>query len=233
MLVAFADRKRSDIRSPRHLDDGAKCIGSQFLLTLTSQYTWDMATTELSTRDRIITAASKLFYSEGIRGVSVDAVAEKAGVTKRTLYYHFRSKDDLVAAYLEARDQPNLALFRRWFAETDGTLADKVRGIFINLAKSARHPKWKGCGFLRTSAEFANMPGHPAIKIGVAHKKGFEDWLRAIFEGEAIANADTLARKIVLLLDGSFAVVLLHRDASYMETAGDAAFDLVSTASGR
>jgi AcrR family transcriptional regulator len=188
-------------------------------------------TSTLSTPDRIIAAASKLFYSEGIRGVSVDAVAEKAGVTKRTLYYHFRSKDDLIAAYLAARDQPNLALFKQWFDAAKGGPAAKVRSIFDNLARSARHPKWKGCGFLRTSAELANLPGHPAIKIGAAHKKKFEDWLRIIFETEGIREASQLARKIVLLLEGSFAVVLLHRDASYMETAGEAAFSLVEAAS--
>jgi len=183
-----------------------------------------------STRERIVSAAAKLFYGEGVRSVSVDAVAEKAGVTKRTLYYHFKSKDQLVAAYLENRDQPNLALFKRWFTEAEGGVADKVRNIFQNLARSARHPKWKGCGFLRTSAELANMPGHPAIKIGAAHKKRLEDWLRLGFEAESIADAPRLARQIVLLLDGSFAIVLLHRDASYMETAGDAAATLVEAA---
>jgi AcrR family transcriptional regulator len=189
-----------------------------------------MARPEPSTRDRIISAASKLFYSDGIKGVSVDAVAEKAGLTKRTLYYHFRSKDDLVAAYLDARDQPNLALFRRWFDEADGELPVKVEGIFKNLARAARHPKWKGCGFLRTSAELANLPGHPAIKIGAAHKKKFEQWLRATFEAAGIKTSLQLARQILLLLDGSFAVVLLHRDPSYMETAGEAAASLVTMA---
>jgi AcrR family transcriptional regulator len=189
-----------------------------------------MTSSAPSTPDRIIAAASKLFYSEGIRGVSVDAVAAKAGVTKRTLYYHFRSKDDLVAAYLAARDQPNLALFKQWFDETKGGLAAKVEGIFRNLARSARHPKWKGCGFLRTSAELANLPGHPAIRIGAAHKRKFEDWLRISFEAEGIRKPEQLARQIVLLLDGSFAVVLLHRDASYMETAGEAASSLIDAA---
>ncbi|MEW6643129.1 MAG: helix-turn-helix domain-containing protein [Pseudomonadota bacterium] len=184
------------------------------------------------TRARIVTAASKLFYDEGIRSVSVDAVAEKAGVTKRTLYYHFQSKDDLVAAYLAARDQPNLELFKRWFAQTEGDVAAKVRGIFRQLARSARHPKWKGCGFLRTSAELANMPGHPAMRIGAAHKKKFEAWLGEVFAGEELAVAGELARQVLLLLDGSFAVVLLHRDASYMDTAGEAAFALVSGALG-
>ncbi len=182
------------------------------------------------TRERIISAASKLFYSDGIRAVSVDAVAEKAGLTKRTLYYHFRSKDDLVAAYLAARDQPNLALFKRWFDEAAGGLPSKVQAIFRQLARNAGHPKWKGCGFLRTSAELANMPGHPAIKIGAAHKKKFEAWLRATFEEADIAGAALLARQILLLLDGSFAVVQLHRDPSYMETAGEAAFSLIDAA---
>src|SRR5260370_25403086 len=165
-----------------------------------------------------------------MRRGNVDAVAAQEGVTKRTLYYHFSSKDELVAAYLAGRDQPNLALFQRWFAETTGGLPAKIEGIFQNLARSARHPKWKGCGFLRTTAELANMPGHPAIKIGAAHKKKFEDWLRATFEAEGIDDALPLARQILLLLDGSFAVVLLHRDPSYMETAGLAASSLIAAA---
>jgi len=189
-----------------------------------------MARSSETTRERIISAASKLFYDQGIRAVSVDAVAEKAGLTKRTLYYHFRSKDDLVAAYLAGRDQPNLALFQRWFAEADGGVPDKVAAIFRNLARAAAHPKWKGCGFLRTSAELANMPGHPAIKIGAAHKKNFEGWLRATFEAAGIATALELSRQILLLLDGCFAVVLLHRDPSYMETAAQAALCLIEAA---
>ncbi|AEG05008.1 MULTISPECIES: TetR/AcrR family transcriptional regulator [Sinorhizobium] len=187
-------------------------------------------TTAPNTRERIVSAASKLFYAEGIRAVGVDAVAEAAGVTKRTLYYHFKSKDDLIAAYLEGRDQPNLKLFQKWFSEAEGGVASRVEGIFFNLARAARHPKWKGCGFLRTSAELASMPGHPAIRIGAAHKKKFEDWLRQAFEAEGIVEAEELARQVLLLLDGSFAVVLLHRDPSYMETAGAAAASLVKLA---
>ena len=193
----------------------------------------DMARSAIPTRERIISAANTLFYNDGIRGVSVAAVAAKAGVTKRTLYYHFKSKDDLVAAYLAARDQPNLALFRQWFAEADDGLPAQVERIFRNLARAARHPKWKGCGFLRTSAELANMPGHPAMRIGAAHKKKFEEWLRTTFEAEGIAEPLRLARQVLLLLDGSFAVVLLHRDPGYMETAGEAASSLTAAAMAR
>ena len=187
-----------------------------------------MKDTPLPTRDRILQAAGKLFQHGGIRAVSVDAIAEKAGVTKRTLYYHFRSKDDLIATHLEARDQPNLALFKRWFEETEGNVAEKVAGIFRHLVRSAQSGKWKGCGFLRTSVELVNLPGHPALVVARAHKKRVEDWLSSIFlEAGGGADALPLARQIMLLLDGSFAVVLLHRDPSYMETAADAAARLI------
>lgn len=183
-----------------------------------------------STRDRIVNAAAKLFYGQGIRAVSVDAVAEKAGVTKRTLYYHFDSKDDLITAYLEGRDQPNLALFQKWYAAAEGGVEEKVKAIFDELAKAARHPKWKGCGFLRTAAELADMPGHPAVKAGIVHKQRVEDWLAETFEADGVSDSRTLARQVMLLLDGGFATVLLRRDPSYIETAGKAAAALVAAA---
>lgn len=187
--------------------------------------------TQSATRERILSAAAKLFYSEGIRAVSVDAVARKAGVTKRTLYYHFRSKDDLIAAYLEARDQPNLTLFQDWFAQADGDTADKIRAIFSRLTESQRHPKWRGCGFLRTSAELINMPGHPALLASRVHKKRVETWLADVLAQDGLARRSAeLARQIVLLLDGAFADGLLHRDASYMEAAGNAAHTLIRQA---
>ncbi len=181
------------------------------------------------TRTRIVEAASRLFYREGIRAVSVDAVAEQAGVTKKTLYYHFRSKDDLVAAYLASRDQPNLALFAKWFDEAGGPLTDGVAAIFQGLARAARHPKWKGCGFLRTTAELANLPGHPAVVIGAAHKKRFEAWLAGRIAAAGLDDAPLRARQVVLLMDGAFSTMLLHRDPAYIEAAGRAAVELLSS----
>ncbi|GFE51192.1 TetR family transcriptional regulator [Roseobacter cerasinus] len=179
-------------------------------------------------REKIVDAANRLFYSEGIRAVSVDAIAEKAGVTKKTLYYHFRSKDDLVAEYLTTRDQPNLRLYEQWFEAADGIIADKTEAIFMQVAKSARHPKWKGCGFLRTAAELANLPGHPAMKIGADHKKRFEGWLETKFADAGIEQPHTLARQVVLLMDGAFSTMLVHREPAYAEEAGLAAHELVA-----
>jgi AcrR family transcriptional regulator len=185
---------------------------------------------ETDTRAKIVAAANRLFYREGIRAVSVDAVAAEAGITKRSLYYHFKSKDDLVAAYLNYRDQPSLNAFQKWFVNSTGSLADRIAGLFEELALVAAEPKWKGCGFLRTSVELANLPGHPAILNGVAHKKRLEAWLQSIIEDEGLAEADMLARQIRVLIDGCFAVVMLHRDPDYMRDAGHAARLLINAA---
>jgi AcrR family transcriptional regulator len=186
-----------------------------------------------TTREQIIVAATRLFYGEGIRAVSMDAVAEKAGVTKKTLYYHFTSKDELVAETIAARDQPTLDLYRRWFAETDGGVADKIRGLFTKLGRSMDTPRWRGCGFLRTIAELANTPAHPAVKAGAAHKKRFETWLATELRGHGVADATALARQLIILLDGATTVMLIHRDLAYVETAGQLARSLVAAAQAR
>lgn len=188
---------------------------------------------EKSTRERIVAAASLLFYNDGIGRVSVDAIAEEAGITKRSLYYHFKSKDDLVTAYLDYRDLPNLQAFQRWYEEANGSVADRIATIFDRLETSAKHPKWKGCGFLRTASELVNMPGHPALKRGIAHKKRIEDWFAECLSADGIDDARGVALQLRILLDGAFAVVTLDRDPGYMAVAGRAARVLVETSSRR
>lgn len=186
-----------------------------------------MPQTAKPTRDRILDAANRLFYAEGIGRASVDAVAEKAGVTKRTLYYHFRSKDDLIAAYLQSRDQPNLDQFAKWYEAGEGEPAERVRAMFDGLAQAARSPRWKGCGFLRTTAELANKPGHPAVKVGAAHKKKFEAWLADRLAEADCADPPLRARQIALLMEGAFSTMLIHRDPDYIRLAGETAAALV------
>lgn len=179
------------------------------------------------TREKIVKTASRLFYGKGVRAVSMDTVAEKAGLTKKTLYYHFRSKDDLVTAYLASRDQPNLDLFAKWFAQAEGPLPERIRAIFDNIAKGAASRRWKGCGFLRTAAELVETPGHPAVKQASAHKKRLEAWLAEVIAAEQPDHAPQLARHVLLLLDGAFSTMLVHHDTAYIRSAGEAASALL------
>ncbi|NMM45329.1 TetR/AcrR family transcriptional regulator [Rhodospirillaceae bacterium KN72] len=175
------------------------------------------------TRERIIKAARKLLYRDGVRATSVDAIAEQAGITKRSLYYHFRSKDDLIEAYLTSRDAPNLDWFKDRFDAVDGPISDRISAIFDGLVDVATHPKWRGCGYLRTAGELANMPGHPAIKASSAHKKRLEAWLATEFEAAGLASPEGRARQVVVLIDGAFSVMLVHHDTDYIRAAGEAA----------
>lgn len=171
------------------------------------------------TRTRIVQSAADLFYADGLRAVSMDAVAEKAGLTKRSLYYHFPSKDDLIAAYLTERDNPNLAHFQRWFDQGG------IAGLFAGLERAARRKDWRGCGFQRAVAELANMPGHPAVQAARAHKARVVAWLAQLL-GE---RAD-LAPAIALLMEGAFATALLNRDPAVFALAGRTATALLDAA---
>jgi AcrR family transcriptional regulator len=187
-----------------------------------------MARDARTTREQIVQAADDLFYGEGIKSASLDAIAVKAGVTKRTIYYHFPSKDDLIAAYLTARDEPTFARQAAWLDETKGDLPAQVLGLFENLARAMNSPRWKGCGFIRAAAELAGAPGHPARKIASSHKKRFETWLEDRIAATGLSEPALRARQVTILLDGAAAQVLIHREPAYALAAGQAAAALVT-----
>src|SRR5258708_31277523 len=171
-----------------------------------------MARDARTTREQIIQAADALFYGEGIRSASMDAIAAKASVTKRTIYYHFLSKDDLIAAYLTARDEPTFARQAAWLDETKGDLPEQVLGLFENLARAMNTPRWKGCGFIRAAAELAGTPGHPALKIGSAHKKRGEAWLEGRIPTTGLSEPALPARQATILLEVAAAQVPRHHE---------------------
>jgi len=197
------------------------------LVSLNKAEAIPMARKANTTRHDIIAAGEELFYGEGLRSVSVDEIAAKAGITKKALYYHFRSKDELIAAYLEARDRPTLERFQKW-AGDEGTVAERLDLMFRRLGRCAKLATWKGCGFVRATSELANMPGHPAIRIARAHKANFEKWLSDTLASEAHRDCETLARGLMVLIDGAVTQMLLHRDARYAHAAGRAARALLA-----
>jgi AcrR family transcriptional regulator len=187
-----------------------------------------MSETASTTREQIIMAADQLFYAGSVASVSMDRIAERAGVTKKTLYYHFRSKDDLLAAYMAARHQPVIERYQKW-AGTTGTVGERMERMFGHLARWASDPRWRGCGFTRVICELADLPGHPAAVAARAHKSSFEGWLCGLLEAEGWDDSAELARILMLLLDGGIVQTLTHRDPAYAEAAGAAARRLLAT----
>ena len=181
-------------------------------------------------REAILRAAGDLFYEDGIRSASMDSIARRAGVTKRTVYHHFRSKDDLIAAWLAALDVE----VRRRYAESLGPphrpFEERVRGPFTRLAGLARNPRWKGCAFARAANELAGLPGHPGIVAAKAHRRRFEAWFEEELRADGLAEPASLARRLILLFDGAVTQSLLHHDPAYAQEAGEAAAEMVSAA---
>jgi AcrR family transcriptional regulator len=182
------------------------------------------------TREAILDAAEALFYSAGIRGATMTDIAERAGLTKRTLYYHFRSKDDLIEACLMRLGTAERDRFAMFLGEAEVPVDVRIKRMFDALARDVIDPRWKGCYFARAASELAGLPGHPGLRAAVIHRKAVERWIAAVLAGIGLTNADTLARSLMLLLDGAIAQGFLHHDPTYVHQAGELASRLVTEA---
>lgn len=183
-----------------------------------------------TTAQRIADAAYELFYREGFAHVGVDAIAKAAGITKRTLYYHFESKDALVAAVLELQHALMLERIQRWAKRASGDSATMVKIVFAEFGAWSKQPGWRGSGFTRAAMEFARSPGHPARIAARRHKSAVESWLAGEFANDGVEAARALARQIVLLLEGCNSLILIHGDPSYADAASEAAALLIEQA---
>lgn len=184
------------------------------------------------TRKRILDAAYVLFRRRGYTRVSMDEIAAATAVTKRTLYYHFRSKDELLAAVLEGQHDLALAAFRTFGDKLSGSPVAIVDALFKDLAAWADRPRWAGSGFTRLVVELADLPGHPARLIARRHKAVLEGQLAELFAKAGMRSPRARAREINLLSEGAIAMMLIHGDRKYAAAAAQAGKRLLQ-ASGR
>lgn len=179
------------------------------------------------TRKRILDAAYRLFRRQGYSRVSMDEIAAAATVTKRTLYYHFTSKDQLLADVLEAQHHLALAAFRTFGDRLSGSPEAIVDGLFKELAVWSDKPRWAGSGFTRLVIELADLPGHPARLIARRHKAMLEGHLAELLARSGVARAAEVAREIWLLSEGAISLILVHGDRGYAAAAAQAARKLL------
>jgi AcrR family transcriptional regulator len=167
-----------------------------------------------SARERILETADDLFYREGIHAVGIDTIIEKSGVAKMSLYRSFASKDDLVAAYLEARGQ---RYWQRW----DGVMAlnpsqprRQLRDLFEAIAVRTRRPEFRGCPFLKAAAEFPEE-GSRARVVALAHKKELRKRLLKLCRTIGAHQPDILSDQLLMLIEGAYSTagILGKRDA--------------------
>ena len=171
--------------------------------------------------ERILAAADKLFYSQGIRAVGVDAIAGEAQVSKRTLYNHYPTKDDLVAAYLTAR-------FRH-VPPSDAPAREQILGYFDRLEKMFAEGGFRGCPYVNAVTELGDRK-HAATHIAVQFKEQRLAWYRTLLERMAVAEPARLAMQLQLLVEGAISAVLVNNDPSVARDARAAAEVLVDAA---
>lgn len=180
------------------------------------------------TRQRLLAAARELFYKNGICATGVSAVAEAAGVTKMTLYAHFPSKEDLVAAYLEDSD-------RRWqeFLEEKLSGYEDPRDRLLAVCDAYREyftaREMRGCAFVNCAAEFPD-PDHPARWVIRHHKASIQELLRDLAAGAGAEDPATLAERLFVVLEGAYVTGALEGDGGVLDRACAFFADLVEAA---
>ena len=177
-------------------------------------------------RERLLEAADELFYAEGVHVVGVDRIAERAQVTKATLYNAFGSKDDLVRAYLERHMQRRQDRVGRILA-SNGTPRERILGMFAEIEQLLGGSTFHGCRFILATAE--SRPGDASEQV----TERYRSWLRSVFtdlaEGAGANDAKELGRRLLLLYDGAVVAARLDRDrrgaASATRSAVEALLD--------
>lgn len=180
-------------------------------------------------RARILETACALFYQRGVRAVGVDLVVEKAGVAKTSLYRHFGTKDDLIAAFLEREDADFWGTWDRVAGQHRDDAVAELDAHLGWIGERVGRPNYRGCPQINVAAEFPDID-HPARKVAATHKRQMRQRLKGISERLGVARPDELAGQLSLLVNGAFvssqifkpneATPLLRRTAHALIEAG-------------
>lgn len=152
-------------------------------------------------RARLVEAASELFYSRGIRNVSIEQVLDVARVTRSTLYRYFRTKDDLVLAYLEREDQAIRARFAE-AAVAVGTPDELLQLVVGAITHDVCGPGFRGCPFMNAAIEYPDSD-HQVRTAVSGHRAWFFESVCAVLASARHPDPDRAGRALVLLRDGS------------------------------
>ncbi|MGO4359077.1 TetR/AcrR family transcriptional regulator [Terrabacter sp. RAF57] len=158
-------------------------------------------TTRTPGRERLLAAASRLFYREGIKGVGVDRILEEAGVTRATMYRHFAGKEALVVAYLESED----ATLRGYFADAEadgGTPTELLGRIIDTIALDITSYHTRGCPFVNAAAEFPDADS-AVRRIVTAHRTWLRQSLSELARAAGLPDPEASAAALVLLRDAA------------------------------
>ena len=179
-----------------------------------------------SVRDRIMQAASTLFYQEGVQNVGIDRIITESGVAKMSLYNHFKSKDALIAAWLQQRD----VNWRDWFQKTvekQATApAERLLAMFDVLEEWFSQPDFRGCAFINSSVELVD-PEHPGYQVAIEHQQALYGYILHLVQAAELDHPNAVAEQLLLLVEGAIVVAMMRRSPAAAIHAKTAAAMLI------
>lgn len=154
-------------------------------------------------RKRILETASELFYKQGVRAVGVDLVVKEAGVSKPSLYRHFRTKDELVAAFLDREDTDFWAQWDSVAAQYGGNPEGELAAHISRIGERVGRQGYRGCPQINVAAEFPDED-HPARKVAAAHKRELRRRLTSVAAELEVSDPRELGGQLAVLINGAF-----------------------------
>ncbi len=160
-----------------------------------------------SKRDELVHKALQAFYRNGFHATGMDMLVDETGISKTSMYKHFRTKEDLILAVLRLRDEHfRNGLYRR-MEDLAGTPQDQLIAMFDTLDEWFGEPGYKGCMFIKASSEYQDA-NHVIHQQSADHKRMLERHIADLAEKAGLANPGLLARQLLLLKEG--AIVTAH-----------------------
>jgi AcrR family transcriptional regulator len=189
----------------------------------TGSYPMAVKQDEDVTRAKILETIDRLFYRQGIRAVGVDTIVAELGISKKTLYRYFRSKSEMIEAYLRGR-------FRPLPVDSDKPPAEQILSNFAWLERSLSSKKeYRGCAYLNALAELGDDE-RESRDLAASFKESRRLWFRDLLSKLDVDDPDTLATQLSLLIDGAYSAMLTRKDPSSTRAAIAAARVLLKNA---
>lgn len=187
-----------------------------------------MATPAAPVRERILDAATRRYYADGIRAVSADRLIAEAGVSKVTFYRHFPTKDDLITAYLLQQVELVEGELTQKRAELAGDPAGVLRWYAEALGAFACTPGFRGCPFINAAAELS-QPDHPGHRLVMDHRTWLVSQFAELLTELGVNDVDAKADQLMMLRDGAMVAGYVGRTpkavAKTLTAAGRAVID--------
>jgi len=176
----------------------------------------------ISKREQIITEALKLFYQHGFNATGIDRIISEAGVSKKTLYNHFRSKEELVLATLRKRDELFRNNLMREVERLAGTPIEKILAIFDVIDNWFHEKNFSGCMFINASAEFSEAE-NPSHMLCAEHKRLVTEYIKELAVQAKMKEPEILAKQLNLLIEGAIVTAHVEGDKKAAERAKEMA----------